>query len=176
MDLLSLVVLQAQPPMQPEPDALLRLFGSAAQIGGRFVGTLLIGALLIAFAPDFTERIMDTAEDEPVTSFLWGFGIFLALIVVTVVLAITIVGIVLAIPLIIVMIVLNLIGSVIVFVLVGERLAAAGDVDTSRWGHLVVGSIVAAVLAAIPFIGGLVNFVVSTVGVGAIVYRWRSNA
>jgi hypothetical protein len=162
--------------MQPEPDALLRLFGSAAQIAGTFLGTLVVGALLLAFAPDFTERIMDTAEDEPVTSFLWGLGIFLALIVVTVVLVITIVGIVLAIPLLIVMFVLYLVGSAIVFILVGERLAAAGDVDTSRWGHLVVGALVAAVLAAIPFVGGLVNFVVNSVGVGAIAYRWRSGA
>lgn len=175
MDLLTLVALQ-QPPMQPpaDPGAFTRFFGSTLSAAGTFVGTLIIGALLLALAPDFTERIIDTIEDEPVTSFLWGLGIFVALVAIVIVLFITLIGIFIAVPLIIVMIFVSLFGGALVFINIGERLLEAADVETSHWGHLVVGALVATVLAAIPFIGGLANFVINSVGVGAIVYRWRS--
>lgn len=175
MDPLVQLVLQQGPFTQsPDPGTFARFFGSTISAVGTFVGTLIVGALLIAIAPDYTEKIIDTIEDEPVTSFLWGLGIFIALIVVVVILVITLLGIIVAVPLIFLMILVSLVGGAIVFIYVGERLLDAANVETSRWGHLVAGAFVATVLAAIPFIGGVTNFIVNSVGVGAIVYRWRS--
>lgn len=42
------------------------------------------------------------------------------------------------------------------------------DVD-NRWGGLVVGLMVAAVLGQIPIVGGLTNFVIVVLGLGALV-------
>ncbi|KAB1194612.1 hypothetical protein GJR96_14640 [Haloferax sp. MBLA0076] len=175
MDPFTLTILQ-QAPITPgaDPSTFARFFGSTVSAVGTFVGTLILGALLIALAPDFTERVIDTIEDEPVTSFLWGFGIFVAFIVVIIVLIITLIGIVVAVPLIFLMIFVSLFGGALVFIYVGERLLEAANVETSRWGHLVAGAFVATVLAAIPVIGGITNFVVNTVGVGALVYYWRN--
>ena len=172
MDPLSTLALQVQvsPPTDPTPVAE---FGIASRAAGTFFGTLIVGALLLALAPDYTEAIIETAEEDLGPSFLWGIGIFVALIGVTLILVFTIVGILVALPLALVALLLYLVGSAIVFVAVGERLLDATDVDASRWGDLVVGALVAAVLAAIPFLGGLANFVVNAVGIGAIAYRWR---
>jgi uncharacterized membrane protein len=158
-----------------EPSVLTRLFGSAVGVVGTFFGTLIVGALLLALTPDFTESILETVEEELGTSFLWGLGIFVALIAVMVLLAITIIGLLIVIPLALVTALLYLVGSAIVFLYVGERLVEAADVNTSRWGHLVVGALFAAVIAAIPLVGGLANFVVNSIGVGAIAYWWRSS-
>jgi hypothetical protein len=154
---------------------LTRFFGTTLSAAGALLGTLIIGALLLAIAPGFTERIINTIEDEPVSSFLWGLGIFVAFIVVIIVLFITLIGIVVAIPLILLMVFVSLFGGALVFIVIGERLLVAANVETSRWGHLAVGAVVAALLAVIPVIGGVTNFIVNTVGVGAIVYDWRTN-
>lgn len=174
MDPLTLILQQG--PLTPgaDPGAFTRFFGSTISAAGTFIGTLIIGALLVALAPDYTEKVIDTIEDQPVPSFLWGLGIFVAFIVVIVVLVITLIGIVVAVPLVFLMIFVSLFGGALVFIYVGERLLEAANVETSRWGHLVAGALIAAVLAALPFIGGLTNFVVNTVGVGAIVYHWRN--
>ncbi|KAB1188765.1 MULTISPECIES: hypothetical protein [Haloferax] len=176
MDPFTLTVLQ-QAPITPgaDPSAFTRFFGSTISAAGTFVGTLIIGALLIALAPDFTEKVIDTIEDEPIPSFLWGLGIFVAFIVAIILLVITLIGIIVAVPLVILMIFVSLFGGALVFIYVGERLLEAANVETSRWGHLVAGAFVATVLAAIPVIGGVTNFVVNTVGVGAIVYHWRNS-
>ncbi|KAB1196612.1 MULTISPECIES: hypothetical protein [Haloferax] len=175
MDPLVQIILQQGPISQnPDPSVFARFFGSAISAGITFVGTLVVGALLLAIVPDYTEKIIDTIEDEPIPSFLWGLGIFIALIVVLFVLVITLIGILLAIPIGFVMFVVSLVGGAIVFIYVGERLLEAANVETSRWGHLVAGAFVATVLAALPLIGGLTNFIVNSVGVGAIVYHWRN--
>jgi hypothetical protein len=170
MDPLSTLLLQGSPPVAPEAAAEVGVVGRAT---GTFVGTLIVGALLLVVAPDYTERVMDTVEEHPGRSFLWGIGVLVALVIVTVLLVVTVVGIFVAVPLLLVMLLFYLVGSAIVFVLVGERALAAADVDSSRWGDLAVGAVAAAVLASIPFVGGLANFVVNSVGIGAIVYRWR---
>ena len=166
------VALQGQPPM--EPDIFSRVFAFWARTAGTFFGTLIVGGLLLALAPDFTDDVIETVEDELGTSLVWGLGIFVALIVIIIVLVITIIGIFVVIPLAIVAFVLYLVGSAIVFITIGDRLLDAADMSGSRWGDLVVGALVATVVAAIPVIGGLANFVINAIGVGAIVYRWRS--
>lgn len=170
MDILS-VVLQFG---APDPETLTRTFDIRLRATSTFLGTLVVGALLLVFGPDFTERVIRTIEDQPGPSFLYGVVVFVALIVVTIVLVLTIVGILVAIPLLIVVGLLYLVGSAIVFVYVGQRLLEALDVDTSRWGHLLAGSLVAGVLAGVPLVGGLLNFVVNAVGIGAMVYRWQN--
>ena len=170
--LLSAMLAQFTTP-PTDPSVVTNFFGTTASAAGTFVGTFLVGALLLVLAPNWTQKIIDTIEDDPLPSFLWGVGIFIALILVTIALVITIIGIALAIPLIFVMIFVSLIGGAIVFIVVGERVLDAVDMESSRWGHLAVGALLAAILAAIPVVGGVTNFIVNSVGVGAIAYRWR---
>ncbi|WP_416839349.1 hypothetical protein [Haloferax sp. DFSO52] len=175
MELLTHLILQQGPITQnPDPSVFARFLGSTISAAVTFVGTLIVGALLIAIVPDFTEKVIDTIEDEPIPSFLWGLGIFIVFIIAIIILIITLIGIIIAVPLIFLMILVSLVGGATVFIYVGERLLEAANVETSRWGHLAAGALVATVLAALPIIGGLTNFIVNTVGVGAIVYHWRN--
>jgi len=174
MDLLTPVVL-AQPTTPPiGPGVAEELLGSWISAVGTFLGTLVVGGLLLVLVPEFVEKSIDTIEEEPGKSFVWGLGIGILLVIVLLGLIITLVGIVIAIPLMFVMAIVWFVGSAIAFILLGERLVGAADMETTRWGHLLVGALLATVIAAVPFIGGFINFVINVFGVGAIVFRWRS--
>jgi len=163
------------PLQQVDPSQVQNSIGVGGRAFGSFLGTLIIGAIVLAFASDYVERMIDVVREKPVPSFFWGLGVLVALAVVTFVLVITLIGIIVAIPLLIVALIVNFIGSAIVYVYVGDRIADAANWETTRWGHLIVGAVVAGVVAAIPLVGGILSFVVSGIGVGAIVGSWYRN-
>lgn len=157
--LLSVAPIAAQQPdtgtqFSPVLDALLGA-----------LGTLIIGGGFVAFAPAYTERTTDRILDEPGETFLYGVGIFVALIVVVFLLAITIVGIVLAIPLAIAAAVVAELGYL-----------AAGRAVSDRWAVALLTAIaVGALTSGVPVLGGLVGFVLGSMGVGAWYLDYRDD-
>lgn len=134
-----------------------------------FFTTLVVGAIMIALAPDYTERMVDTVDDDAVGSFVYGVVALVALIVLTVLFAITIVGILVAIPLAIVTGIVWAVGAVIAFLAIAERLVDRSD----GWLKPLL---VAAALnggLALTGIGGLVSFAVGATGFGAVLQDWR---
>lgn len=131
---------------------------------GSFLTTLIVGAILVAISPKFTERMMADVVDDPLGSFVYGVIALVGLIVVIIVLVITIIGIFVAIPLIVVAVLLWAAGAAIGFLAIAERLVGRDD----GWA---VPLLVAALLNggfALTGIGGLVSFVVGAAGFGAI--------
>lgn len=134
-----------------------------AVLGG--LGTLIIGGGLVAFAPEYTERTTDRILDQPGETFIYGFGIFLAFILVVILLAITVVGIVLLIPLVIAAAVVAELGYL-----------AAGRTVSDEWSVVLVTAIVVgAFTSGIPVLGGLVGFVLGCMGVGAWYLDYRDD-
>ncbi|GGN17026.1 hypothetical protein [Halarchaeum nitratireducens] len=160
------------PLQQVDPYGVQQALGVGGRAAGAFLGTMLIGALMLAFAGERVERLVDVVADEPVPSFLWGIGTLVVFVCVAVLLVLTIVGIIVVVPLLVVGAAVYYVGNVLVYVYVGGRAADGFGWETTRWGHLLVGAAFAAVVAALPAVGGLVSFVVSSIGVGAIVHTW----
>ena len=99
--------------------------------------------------------------------FVAGFGAVVAL-------TITLVGIIVVIPGVIVLAVVGLAANLLAMVALGAVLARdAGDFDL--WKSLVVGAVVVSALSAIPVVGDLTNFVLGTVGMGAVASRFWEN-
>ncbi|MFW6435629.1 MAG: hypothetical protein ACOCY1_04540 [Halovenus sp.] len=141
-------------------DVSLGLGGGAF---GVFLTTLLVGALLIALAPEYTDRMKQSLVAEPVDSFIYGVLSLVALILVTFLLVLTIIGIFVVIPLAIAAYVLWAVGSAIAFLLIGERL-----VDAEDWKlPLLVGAGINGALA-LTGVGGLVSFCIGAAGFGAV--------
>lgn len=136
------------------------------QAAGGLVFTLVVGAIMLAAAPNYVDSIVEDIHEEPVASFAWGILALIVFVGAMVLLAITIVGIVLVIPLLLAFVVLAIVGNVLAFIAVCD-----GFVD-SRWVALVVAAIVTAVLNLIPIFGGIVSFVIGSLGLGAVVRRW----
>ena len=137
-----------------------------------FLVNLLFGTLLLLLFPMFTFGLAERVEDHPVVS--GGVGL-LALIVVPLallLLAITIIGIPLAflggLLFAIVLWAAYVLGSYAV----GAWLISIAD-SHNRWLALFVGLLAVAVVNLIPFLGGIVSFLVTLLGLGAFALQLR---
>jgi len=141
------------------------LFGSAV---GAFLGTLIVGGIMILVFPDYTGgRIRDLVED-PVGSAVYGLIALVVLIVATVLLVLTIVGILVVIPLLLLTYLLWAVGAAIAYLGIGDRLVGH---DGGWLTPLLVGSAVNGLLV-LTGIGGLVSIVVGAAGFGAVLRSW----
>lgn len=141
------------------PDFLVFVYGTLVN--------LALGAILLVLFPGGSRRIAETVADRPLRSAGIGLATVVVVPLVLVLTAVTIIGIPLA-----------LLGAVLFGItawagLVYGRFALAAwalsraDVD-SRWVALLVGVVGLGLVGAIPILGGLVDFVVSLLGLGAI--------
>lgn len=166
---LALVLLPTTTVAQPSVEQ-----AQSASIVTRFLAsavvTLVAGGAYFVFAPDSAEATMQRAREDPLESFLWGLGIGIAVIVVTVLLAITFIGLIVAIPLILVFAVVELAAQAVIFVVIFSSLL---DSKPAVGKALVGAAVLAGVLSAIPIVGPLVSFVVGSVGVGALFLNVR---
>ena len=167
--LLSGPALATQPAADP---------GSGIGFVGTFlvyvVLTLVIGALVLALGPEYTRSIDRRIREEPVESGLYGLATVIGLFVATFVLVITVIGILLWIPLVLAFFVVALVGDTIAAITIGAALhrSVSTSGESTLGIGLLLGAVVVGFLVAIPVVGGLVGFVVSTVGVGAMVRSW----
>jgi hypothetical protein len=142
------------------------------QAVGGFLGTLVVGFLLVVAAPGYTDRVLDRAREQPLASFGWGVGVLVAFIGTAVLLAITVVGVVLLVPLVVVFVVVAIAGNALGYIALLETYPPLSNLD-SRVLLVVLAAVLAGVTSAIPVLGDVVGFVVGSVGVGAIVLDWR---
>lgn len=144
---------------------IISLFGSAL---GTFLTTLVVGAIMIALAPDYTKDKMNTVSAEPLGSCLYGLVCLFLVGFVTVVLVFSIIGIVVAIPFVMAAILIWAVGSAIAFLTISERLLG----DENGWlTPLLLASGMAGGLT-LTGIGSIVSLCVGAAGFGAILRDW----
>jgi len=150
---------------QSQTDVGSGLLGSAV---ATFLGTLIVGGIMVVAFTDYTRQRIRELREEPVGSLLYGLVALVALIVIMILLAITIVGILVVIPLAIVAYLLWIVGAAIAYVAIGDRLVGHED----GWlKPLLVGAAINGVLV-LTGIGGLVSFVIGAAGFGAVLRSW----
>lgn len=150
----------------PQLSPLLRLTIALAVNG-------VVGLLVVAVAPDYTERVAADVRESPAETFLWGLLAGVGGLIALVVLAVTIVGLLVAVPGIFVYILVAVVGGVVGTVALGAVVADAVT-ESTLFVALAVGVVVSSLLSLVPFVGGTVNFLVGTVGMGAVARRyWR---
>ncbi|MXR53109.1 hypothetical protein GRX03_16045 [Halovenus sp. WSH3] len=137
------------------------LFGGAVSA---FFTTLVVGAILVAVFPDYTERMIGEVFDDPVGPFLYGITVLLLVVVLIVLLVISIVGILFVIPLAVLGALVWAAGSSLVLLGIADRVVGHED------GWLVPLLLAAGINAglALSGIGALVSFVFGALGVGTI--------
>lgn len=128
---------------------------------------LLLGAALLALFPRFSGSVADRAASSPARSGLAGLGVLIGVPILLVALAITIIGIPFSVVGGFVFALVAWIGIIYGRFAVAAWLLSAAGVG-NRWIALVVGLVGGALLAQIPWIGGLLNFVIFLLGLGAL--------
>lgn len=135
---------------------------------GAFLTTLVVGGIMLAVVPGYTERTMGTLLDEPVGVFVYGIVALLAVVLLTIVLAITVIGILFAIPLALIGYVVWAVGAAVAYLAIGDRLVGHDD----GWVKpLLVGAGINGALA-LTGIGGIVAFGIGAAGFGAVLRDW----
>jgi len=123
---------------------------------------LLLGAAMVTFYRGGVESTTDWILERPGTAFTRGLVGILVLIGVLVVLVFSRIGILLLVPLIPATIAFSMLG-----LLAGGRLIGQG-----WWSAVVVAAVLAVTAAVVPVLGGLVGFVVETLGIGGAYLQW----
>ena len=148
---------------QPAPEGL-GLSATASALISAVVALVIAGGLL-ALVPDYTERTTDRIRDDPGETLIYGVGIGIAAFIITILLVLTIVGILLVIPMAIVLAVVGYLGYL-----------AAGRAVSDRWAAALAVAVALAVFTGgVPILGGLVGFVLSSMGIGAAYLDYRDD-
>ena len=101
---------------------------------------------------------------------LWGIGAIFAILFSTVFLAITLIGIPLIPLLSLSAVVTSLVGSLGVALFIGQRIGKNDRQSATR--QFLIGLAILTVLSLIPFLGGLVVFLINLFGLGVILL-WK---
>lgn len=138
-----------------------------------FLVNLLFGALLLLVLPGFSGDVARRAIDRPLYMGGYGLLVLIAVPILLVLFAITIVGI----PITLLGALLFALAVWIAYLYgafaVGAWLVSLAD-SRNPWLALVVGLLVVALVGLVPFLGGLVQFLVSLLGLGALAAALRA--
>ena len=133
-----------------------------------FLLNLLLGAVLLGLFPRFSNGVAERVTANPVRSGLVGLGTVVAVPIVLVLVAITVIGIPLSLVGLFAFLFVIWIGLVYGRFAVGYWLLTQVDIH-NKWAGLVAGLLLAVLLHQIPYVGGLANFVIVMLGIGALI-------
>lgn len=128
------------------------------------LGSLLVGVVLISLFSQKTNDIFASIKTKPWMSILLGFVLLLVIPAAIIFLIITIIGIPLA------FITLSLYILAIYFSKIFVGLAIGKIISSEKWSNLwsmTLGILILSLIALIPFVSGIVGFVVVLLGLGA---------
>jgi hypothetical protein len=136
------------------------------------VSLLILGMLLLALAPAAMAASYAVARAERGRAIGWGLLVAVALPVVSILVMLTVVGIPLGVIGLLSLALLYAMGYVVAALAVGRMIVKE---PTSRFLAFLAGLVILRVVGLIPVIGGLVTFVASAYGVGALaIAAWRA--
>jgi hypothetical protein len=92
-------------------DVSVTLGGTAT---GSFLTTLLVGAIMVALAPAYTEQMVGVVRDDIVGSFAYGIAALLVISLVAILLAGTVLGLLFVVPLLVLAYVVWAVGARVV--------------------------------------------------------------
>ena len=142
---------------------------ASLRIASAYVG-FIVGNILLRATPSFLPNLAATVHQYPGQSILWGMGAIVTFVALNIFLAITLIGIPLIPFLSIIFALASLVGALGFSLFIGQQVVK-NDRQSNVYRFL-IGLLIVTVLALIPFIGGIVVFVVSVVGLGSLL-TWK---
>ncbi|MFC7203992.1 polymer-forming cytoskeletal protein [Haloferax namakaokahaiae] len=134
-----------------------------------------LGAIVVLVAPGFARRVTGLGTKKAVRSGGVGLLAIVGVPIVLLVLLLTIVGIPLSLVGGIAFLVVLWVASIYGALVLGTWLLSLGDY-ANRWAALALGLLIVAILDFVPFVGGILEFLVLLVGLGAFVLALRGES
>ncbi len=136
-----------------------------------FICMLLIGLLLIFFAPNYFKRVADSIIEKP----WWCLGVGILTVIFTPVILViifaTIIGIPLALLLLLIYLVALYLAKLFVMYLIGERIGRKMNPKLHMAWFFVIGLVIYQFLVLIPLIGWLIDTLAMFFGLGALLIQ-----
>jgi hypothetical protein len=137
---------------------------------GYTVSVLILGLLLLAFAPYLDEAVVETIRGRLGSSIGWGVALFFLLPIAAVILLVTVVGIPLGLFLLFALALIYTIGYTVATHGVGRLVMRS----SSRYVAFLIGLVILRALALIPVLGGLLWLLASVWGLGLLAVAIRA--
>lgn len=134
-----------------------------------FIVNLLLGGLLLLLFPRFSDQIADRVATEPLRTGAIGLGLFVVVPLLLLVFAVTVIGIPLAVAGAFLFAFVAWVALVYGRFALGAWLLSLADYE-NRWAALLLGLLLGAVFGLVPYVGGLLNFLVFVLGLGALAH------
>jgi hypothetical protein len=161
-----------------QSDVVTRFDVDVTGFAGRFawwlgysVSTLVLGLLLLLFAPGLGEAVTPAVRGRLGSSVGWGVALFFLIPIAAVVLLVTVVGIPLGLFVLLGLALIYTVGYSVAPIGVGSLVVRSSP---SRFVVFLVGWMILRALALIPFVGGLLWLVGSAWGLGLLAVAIRS--
>jgi hypothetical protein len=137
---------------------------------GYTVSVLILGLLLLAFAPHLDEAVVETLRARLGSSIGWGVALFFLLPIAAVLLLVTVVGIPLGLFVLFALALIYTIGYTVATHGVGRLVMRS----SSRYVAFLIGLVILRALALIPIVGGLLWLLASVWGLGLLAVAIRA--
>ena len=137
---------------------------------GYTVSVLILGLVLLAFAPHLDQTVAETIRARLGSSIGWGIALFFLLPIAAVLLLVTVVGIPLGLSLLFALALIYTIGYAVGTIGVGRLVMRS----SSRYVAFLVGAVILRALALIPVLGGLLWLLASAWGLGLLAVAIRA--
>jgi hypothetical protein len=137
---------------------------------GYTVSVLILGLLLLAFAPRLDEAVVETIRARLGSSIGWGVALFFLLPIAAVLLLVTIVGIPLGLFVLFALALIYTIGYTVATLGVGRLVMRS----SSRYVAFLIGLVILRAFALIPVAGGLLWLLASVWGLGLLAVAIRA--
>lgn len=131
---------------------------------GYTVSVLILGLVLLAFAPNLDGAVVDTVRERLGSSVARGIALFFLLPIASVILLFTVVGIPLGLFALFAMALIYTLGYTVATIGLGRRAMRS----SSRYVAFLIGWLILRALALIPFVGGLLWLIASAWGLGLL--------
>ncbi len=131
---------------------------------GAFFTTLVVGAILVAVAPEYTERMIDSIVEDPFGTFVYGMVCLVFVLLSTFVLVLTVIGILVAVPFLLVVYVVWAVGAAVAYLAIADGLV--GHRDGWLKPLLVAAGINAGLTLTV--LGGLLSLAIGAAGFGVV--------
>ncbi len=133
------------------------------------LGYLILGLLLLALVPAAASTVETRVRDSPIPAFAIGLAALIAAVILGLILFVTVVGIPIAVLGWLFVIAGVMLAGLVVSLALGRLILGKTSLGDNRYALFIVGFVILNILYLIPFLGGLVRFVVVCLGFGAIV-------
>jgi hypothetical protein len=137
---------------------------------GYTVSVLILGLLLLAFAPHLDQAVVETIRTRLGSSIGWGVALFFLLPIAAVLLLVTVVGIPLGLFVLLALALIYTVGYTVATLGVGRVVMRT----SSRYVAFLVGLVILRALALIPVVGGLLWLLASAWGLGLLAVAIRA--